>query len=114
MIVVGVAADLEIHAVGVAKEQRPLVAEPLDLADVGAQLHQPVAHALERRQGVDREAEVVDGAPPSLPAAVADDVAVGTSNTFKPAGPPRSSTTMRGWSGVASISKVTSVPNARA
>jgi hypothetical protein len=35
VIVVGVAADLELHAVGVAKEQRPLVAEPLDLADVG-------------------------------------------------------------------------------
>ena len=31
---VGATADLEFHAIGVAEEQRPVVAEPLDLADL--------------------------------------------------------------------------------
>ena len=56
------AAHFEFHAVGVAEEQRPLAAEPLDLADLGARRHQPVAHALECLQRVDRDGVVIDRA----------------------------------------------------
>ena len=67
-------ADLELLAIGVPEEERPLVAEPLDLADVGAGGHQPVPHFLQRGERVDGQGEVVDRAPAALAAPVADDL----------------------------------------
>src|SRR4051812_39381125 len=59
----GVGADLQLGAVDVAEEQAPLVAEHLDLADVGAHCLEPVLHPVEGGSVGDRDAEVVDGAP---------------------------------------------------
>src|SRR4029453_18711552 len=72
---VGAAADLEFHPVGVPKEQRPLIAQPLD----GAHLlctrgGQALFERLERAVRIDGKRVVVDGAAPALPAPVADDL----------------------------------------
>ena len=65
-------ADLQLHAVHVAEEERPLVTEALDLADVGARLDQALLHVLELVQRLDGDAEVVDGTPAALATLLAD------------------------------------------
>ena len=69
----GGAADLELHAVGIAEEQGPLAAEALDLADLGAGVDQPLAEPLERGQRVDGEGEVVDRTAAAHRATVTED-----------------------------------------
>ena len=51
-----VGADLQLHAVGIAEEQRPLRAELLDLADLGARRGQAVAQALQHLEGLHGQA----------------------------------------------------------
>src|SRR4051794_34466203 len=70
----GVAADLELHPVGVAEEQRPLPPQPLDLAPLAAGRHDAVPHALEHLERRHGEGEVVDRAPPALTAPLPDDL----------------------------------------
>jgi hypothetical protein len=72
---IGAAADLEFHPVGVPKEQRPLIAQPLDVAHLlCASGGQALFERLERGVRVDGERVVVNGTAPTLPAPVADDL----------------------------------------
>src|SRR5436190_22473323 len=69
-----VGADLQFHAFRIAEEERPLTAEALDLADLGPRRHEALAHLLERAERIDGQTEVIDGAPATLAAPLADDV----------------------------------------
>ena len=62
-------ADLELHAVDVSKQQRPLATEILDLTDVRTGGDEPLLHLRELSQGADADPEVVDGtlAPKTSP-----------------------------------------------
>src|SRR5205085_2715158 len=60
--------------VGIAEEQRPLVAEALDLPDVRAGGNKAILDALQRLLRVDCERVVIDRSAMSLPATLADDL----------------------------------------
>jgi hypothetical protein len=96
-----VRTDLQLHAIRIAEEQRPLTAEALDLTDLRARGHHPLAQRFKGGARVHGEPEVID-----RPSA--------TSKTFRAAPPPRSTMAIRGWSSVAAISKVTLPSNAAA
>src|SRR4051794_8243167 len=70
-------ADLELHAVGVTEEQRPLVTEALDIADLGAGVDHARLDLLEHALRFDRERVVIDRASMTLGPTLADDVVGG-------------------------------------
>jgi len=73
----GVGDDLELHAVGVAEEQRPLVAQALDLTDLGAGIDHARLDLLEHALRFDRQRVMIDRAAVALLATLADDLVGG-------------------------------------
>ena len=61
------AAHLELHPVGIAEEQRPLVTEALDLADLRSGRDEAVLDGFEHLQRRHGQGEMVDGAPTVVP-----------------------------------------------
>ena len=95
------------------KNEGPLAAQALHLADVGASADQPVADPVEHLAGRHGHGEVVDrSAGPLVRRSPTIDSSGSTSNAFSAAPPPRSRITMRGGRPCSAISKVTSAPNA--
>lgn len=72
---IGRAAHLEFHTVGIPKEERERAPELLDFADLLRPCgFQSDLHPFQGGTGIDRESEVVHGAPVALTPPLADDL----------------------------------------
>ncbi len=69
-------ADLELHAVDVSKEQRPLATEILDLTDVPRQRRRADPSRPRAEPGSRRRSQMVDGTSSALLSTLAHDVAL--------------------------------------